>query len=73
MASVGEREQGVASVSAPVQDAHGEVVAAVSLSGPIERLSHTPGERYGAEVVAAADRIERATRAASAGQRSGAD
>lgn len=73
VASVGEREQGVASVSAPVQDARGEVVAAVSLSGPIERLSHTPGERYGAEVVAAADRIERATGAASAGQQSGAD
>jgi DNA-binding IclR family transcriptional regulator len=36
--SLGQREPGVASVSAPVLDLHGEVVAAVSLSGPIDRL-----------------------------------
>ncbi len=69
VASVGEREQGVASVSAPVRDSKGQVIAAVSLSGPIERLSPKPGERYGAEVVAAADRIERATQGAPGGQR----
>jgi DNA-binding IclR family transcriptional regulator len=37
--SVGQREPGVASVSAPVRDAQGRVVAAVSISGPIDRLS----------------------------------
>jgi len=37
--SVGQREAGVASVSAPVRDRAGLVVAAVSLSGPIERLA----------------------------------
>ena len=41
--SVGEREPGVASVSAGVRDADGTVVAAVSVSGPIERLSRRPG------------------------------
>jgi DNA-binding IclR family transcriptional regulator len=56
--SVGEREAGVASVSAGVLAA-GRVVAAVGVSGPIERLSRDPGARYAAEVVAAARRIER--------------
>ena len=56
--SVGEREAGVASVSAPVRDASGRVVAAVSVSGPIERTSRQPGKRYGSFVVQAAKEIE---------------
>lgn len=59
VASVGEREAGVASVSAPVRDAAGRVVAAVSVSGPIERTTRQPGRRYGEAVVAAARRVER--------------
>jgi DNA-binding IclR family transcriptional regulator len=55
--SVGEREAGVASVSAPVLDG-GIVVAAVSVSGPIERTTRHPGRRYGESVVAAATRIQ---------------
>lgn len=58
--SVGEREDGVASVSAPVHGALGRVVAAVSVSGPIQRTSRKPGERYGATVAEAARRIEAA-------------
>jgi DNA-binding IclR family transcriptional regulator len=57
--SVGEREAGVASVSAPVCD-RGRVVAAVSVSGPIERLTRAPGSRYAAAVTAAARAIEAA-------------
>lgn len=57
--SVGEREAGVASVSAPVRDADGAVVAAVSVSGPIGRTSRNPGRRYGDAVVAAARQVER--------------
>ena len=57
--SVGEREAGVASVSAPVLDAGGRVVAAVSVSGPVERTTRQPGERYGDAVAEAARRIER--------------
>lgn len=48
--SVEEREPGVASVSAPVRDAQGSVVAAVSVSGPVQRTTRTPGARYGAAV-----------------------
>lgn len=57
--SVEERERGVASVSAPVWR-DGEVVAAVSVSGPVERTSRTPGRRYGAAVAAAARAVESA-------------
>lgn len=53
-ASVGEREPGVASVSAPVHGSGGVVVAAVSVSGPIERLGRSPGRLHAAAVVAAA-------------------
>lgn len=53
-ATVGEREPGVASVSAPVRDAAGAVVAAVSVSGPVDRLGRRPGEHLAGEVVAAA-------------------
>jgi DNA-binding IclR family transcriptional regulator len=52
--SVGEREPGVASVSAPVLAADGTVVAAISVSGPIERLGRQPGRLHAAAVVAAA-------------------
>lgn len=55
--SIGEREAGVASVSAPVTDDDGATVAAVSVSGPIERLTRQPGKRFGDEIVAAARRI----------------
>ena len=57
--SVEEREPGVASVSAPVHDATGHVLAAVSVSGPVERLTRSPAARYGAAVAAAAHELTR--------------
>ena len=57
--SVEEREPGVASVSAPVFDVDGSVVAAVSVSGPIDRLTRAPGEGFGESVLAAAAEIAR--------------
>jgi DNA-binding IclR family transcriptional regulator len=59
--TVAEREPGVASVSAPVCDGDGAVLAAVSASGPIDRLGRSPGRRHGEAVVAAARAIEAAT------------
>ena len=55
--AVGEREVGVASVAAPVRGANGRVVAAVCVSGPIERLGRQPGRNLGPAVVAAAQRL----------------
>lgn len=52
--SVGEREAGVASVSAPVRDERGKVVGAVSVSGPLERLTKAPGRLHATAVVGAA-------------------
>jgi DNA-binding IclR family transcriptional regulator len=58
-ATVGEREPGVASVSAPVR-VGGEVVAAIGVSGPAERLGPDPGSRFAGPVVAAAADLARA-------------
>lgn len=55
--SVAERQAGVASVSAPVRAPGGRVVAALSVSGPIDRISATPGTLYGPLVATAAHRV----------------
>lgn len=54
--SVAERAPGVASVSAPVR-VDGRIEAAVSVSGPIERLTRRPGAAFGPPVVCAASSI----------------
>ena len=56
-ATAAEREPGVASVSAPVRGPGGRILAAVSVSGPIERLTRSPGRMHAPAVVAAGDRI----------------
>lgn len=56
--SVAERESGVASVSAPVRDAAGQVVAAVSVSGPVDRIGRRPGVRWAADLLAAAEALQ---------------
>jgi DNA-binding IclR family transcriptional regulator len=63
--SVGEREPGVASVSAPVRGSSGRIVAAVSISGPIERLSRQPGRLHAPAVIAAAAKLTEALRRSS--------
>jgi DNA-binding IclR family transcriptional regulator len=82
-ASAAEREAGVASVSAPVRGAGGggaggsgggagggrRVIAAVSVSGPIERLTRSPGRLHAAAVVAAGEKISELLRAEAAGGR----
>ncbi|MBA9007163.1 DNA-binding IclR family transcriptional regulator [Actinomadura cellulosilytica] len=60
--SVGEREPGVGSVSAPIRGAGGRVIAAISVSGPLERLTRSPGRLHAAAVVAAAEKITEAMR-----------
>jgi DNA-binding IclR family transcriptional regulator len=60
-ASVAEREAGVASVSAPVLGPDGRVIAAVSVSGPIDRLTRAPGKLFGDAVTAAARELSTTT------------
>jgi DNA-binding IclR family transcriptional regulator len=55
--SIAQREAGVASVSAPVLTSAGGMLAAISISGPIERLGRAPGPRYAPVLVAGAKRI----------------
>ncbi len=55
--SVGEREAGLASLSAPVHGASGQVRAAVSVSGPIERIGRTVRAPMAKAVVRAAERL----------------
>lgn len=64
--SVAEREPGVASVSAPVRSPSGKVIAAVSVSGPIERLTRQPGRLHAPAVMAAAERLSEVLRRAGA-------
>jgi len=47
----------VASVSAPVAGPGGRVIAAVSVSGPIERLTRSPGRIHSQAVLSAAEKI----------------
>jgi DNA-binding IclR family transcriptional regulator len=63
-ASVAEREAGVASVSAPVRGPGGRVVAAVSVSGPIERLTRSPGRLHAPVVARAGEKISELLRRA---------
>ena len=62
--SVEEREPGVASVSAPVRGISGDILAAVSISGPVDRLTRSPGARLGSMVATAGSRIGEVLRVA---------
>jgi DNA-binding IclR family transcriptional regulator len=54
-----ELEEGLNAVAAPVRQADGEVVAALSVSGPAFRLRAVDVPRIGRRTIEAADRISR--------------
>lgn len=55
--SVGEREPGVASVSVPVRDARGAVVAALAVSGSTDRIAKRPATMWAADLKTASSVI----------------
>jgi len=57
--SVAERESGVASVSVPVRDGRGAVIAAISVSGPADRIGRRPGARWAADLQSASEALTR--------------
>ncbi|ALA67168.1 IclR family transcriptional regulator [Corynebacterium lactis] len=52
--SMGERDPALASVSAPVFDAHRRMIAVLSVSGPVERMLPSPYQCWGTQVLEAA-------------------
>ena len=58
--SISEREVGLASLSAPVFNSEGLFVAALSISGPAERLKPHPGALWADHLVAAATQLSAA-------------
>lgn len=65
--SVNENEQGVCSIAAPIRNATGQVMAAISISGPLERMSQAPGRHYAPLVMAAGRYLSDALKRASSG------
>ncbi|MDO5731500.1 IclR family transcriptional regulator [Corynebacterium sphenisci] len=57
--SIGERDPALASVSAPVRNAAGEMEAVLSVSGPVERLTPSPYAAWGREVLDSAELMGR--------------
>ncbi len=57
--SIAEREAGVASIAAPIRDPQGTVVAAISVSGPADRIGRKPGSHWAADLLKAAAAIEK--------------
>lgn len=56
--SVAEREVGLASVSTPVFQPDGALIAVLSISGPAERLKPSPADKWGKELLAARKQLE---------------
>jgi IclR family transcriptional regulator, KDG regulon repressor len=57
--AVNERELGVASVAAPVRDARGEIVAAISIGAPTVRLGRLQRREMGAVILEAGEAVSR--------------
>lgn len=55
--SMGERDPALASVSAPVFDSNQRMIAVLSVSGPVERMTPSPYECWGAKVLGAAEEM----------------
>lgn len=54
-----ERDPSLASASVPIFDANGSLIAALSISGPADRIGKNAGTRYGAQLKAAALELQK--------------
>jgi IclR family transcriptional regulator, KDG regulon repressor len=57
--SYGEIDAGAYALAAPIRDSAGQVVAAIGVSGPTERMLELPKEKLKADVIGGADLISR--------------
>jgi IclR family acetate operon transcriptional repressor len=58
--SMGERSPGASAVAAPIWNWHGRPVAAVSVLGPVQRLTYEKLQELGPEVMRVAQEISAA-------------
>lgn len=58
--SMGERDQGVGAVAAPIFDATGRLQCALALAGPFTRISRNDFEKMAPDIVSAANQISAA-------------
>lgn len=56
--SIAERDPSLSSASVPVFDANRNLIACLSISGPVERMGPQPAERFGAQLRASARQLE---------------
>jgi len=57
--NVNESEVGVASIAAPIRNVFGQVIASVSIAGPVQRLDGTSLKRFARPAVEAANAISK--------------
>lgn len=55
-----ERTEGMRCIAAPIRNAHDEVIAGLSVSGPVSRVTAQRTADFGAQVIAAADAVSAA-------------
>src|SRR5699024_11893881 len=55
--SVEVREAGLASVSAPIMDANGQLAAVLSISGSVDRFKPSPYKKFGTQLLEAAGKL----------------
>lgn len=55
-----ERDPSLASASVPIVDAHGTVIAALSVSGPVDRMGEHPAQLFGDALRATAEQLQHA-------------
>lgn len=56
--SSAERDPSLGSATVPIFDANGQLIAALSISGPVDRMGSSPAAKFGADLKESARRLE---------------